>query len=814
MKSIAKILSMALAVATAAGLLSCEPEIKVTGITLEVSKASIADDGVDAATFKVKTNTGEDVTSHALIINIDENTVVRGGSFSSDVSGIYVFSASYNGMKSDEVGVRVGSGFADGDGETQWTVTDVRTPIRYAENRHYGSPTATAIDVTRAESGPDGAVLQFTCIPGDEVKSYRVNVYPMAWVYNQLLELMKGEGKEELTVADANDALRALITNQDYEILAGQLMNRQTLGSSWYTNDFDWLNTSFEKAWGIQADADYLIVTLSSFEESCSVEDSYASLAVCHFSTAKVAPEGNPEIGITYDAGFSSYSVTYTPNEDCKYIYYFSHSTESIQEYIEAYGEKMFRDYIRHTEPVATEEPLVIPTGAADILEMNNTAVAVALDRYGIPVDDLTRVDFSLLEKPDDRELGDAAVTDIVAGSAIAKFKVEMDENTLAVYQGIYTRAEAEEYMNADLGTQESLAYLLRTQGWGHENHNFKFDNTEGVLDESASDVDNYAFWNELTPDTEYAILYVALNGYGDLSRLAMSEPFRTKPQTRALSQTAVYDPTFNFKLESLGVNGLKCSFDFDPDVVAQVFFGMYDPSRDFEGIKEGFTYPNASSNRDTWMYWLLDYREPSYGYPWADNWGTVDTQGGTMDASIYDLVPGAHYKYMCVYETWDGYISDVIPAEVTLQNISWGPDPEVKVTVKESTDQYMGDIYLFEMLGNEDVGEIKYIGSSDTDSDNALILGLKDLYEKSDDYTEEVYLSLARARAVAVGVLSPGNSTYRKISKEEVESNSIYIFAAVAKGKNGNDDVYSPVAYYVWTKESGKFQTLSEYLK
>ncbi len=796
-----------------AALISCEPEIKVTSITIEVSKASIADDGVDATTFKVRTNTGEDVTSQAIIINIDENTVVRGGKFSSDVSGIYVFSASYNGMKSDEVGVRVGSGFADGDGETEWVITNVKTPVRYAEGRHYGSSTATAIDVTRAESGPNGAVLQFTCIPGEEVKSYRVQVYPLAWVYNQLLELMKGEGKEELTVADANDALRELITNQNYEVIAGQVMNKQTLGSSWYSTDFDWLNTSFEKGWSIQADADYLIVTLSSFEETCSIEDSYASLAVCHFSTAKVTPDGNPSVGITYDAGFSSYSVTYTPNTDCKYLYYFSHSTSDIDEYIGVYGTKMFRDYIRHNaDPVAADEPLTITTTASDILKMENTAVVIALDRYGIPVDDMERVDFSLLTKPADRELGSAFIGDFVAGSAIAKFKVEMDKNTFAVYQGIYTREEAEVYMNADLGTQENLIYLLRTQGWGHENHNFKFDRT-GVLDESAPDVDDQAFWNELAPDTEYAILYVALNGYGDLSRLAMSEPFRTKPQVRALSQTAVYDPTFKFKLESLGVNGLRCSFNFDPEVVAQVFFGMYDPARDFEGIKEGFTYPNASSNRDTWMYWLLDYREPDYGYPWADNWGTADTRGGTMDASIYDLEPGTHYKYMCVYETWDGYISDIIPAEVTLQNISWGPAPKITMTVEESTDQYMGDVYLFEMLGNADVGEIMYIGAAGGD-ENSISLALSTLLDNPDKYTEDQYCDLARSCIISLGINAPGNLTNRKVAKSELEGADIYVVAAIGKGKSGDDFVWSDVEYYVWTKEIGKFQTLAEYLK
>ncbi len=804
---------MLLSFAIAAALSSCKEEIEIGGISLEVSSTEIAADGVEAAVFTVKSDAGEDVTSKAMIMNQSENSVVRNARFQSDVPGVYVFYASLNGIKSEEVAVRVGSGFSDGDGETQMVTTDVITPVRYAEGRHYGSSTATAIDVVRAESGKDGAVLQFTCIPGSEVKSYRVQVYPLSWIYNQLLEFMKGEGKESLSVADANDALRSLITNESYEALAGQLMNRQTLGSNWFSSEFDWLNTNFEKAWSIQPDSEYLIVTLSSFDENCSTEDSYASLAVCHFSTPEVQPEGSPSVSILPDPGFSSYILTYTANEDCKYMYYFSHDTKSIDEYIGFYGEKMFRDYIRHMggSPVDMTEPYVVPVGANDILAENNTAIAVPMDQYGIPAEEYIREDFSLLEKPANTVLGKASISSFVTSSGVAKFHVEMDAHTSAVYQGIYTKEAAETNMAADLASKEYIAQTLLREGWGHANRNYRFSMTEGVLPESASYTDELAYWTELKPDTEYALLYVTRNGYGELSRLEMSEPFRTKPQQREISQTATYDPSFKFSLESLGVNGLKCAFSFDPSVVAQVYFASYDPVRDFEGAEYG--YPNRQSDRDTWMYWMLDYREPSYGYPWPDNWATVDSPSGNMDSSIYDLTPGSHYKYACVYETWDGYMSDVQWADVTLQNISWGKNPQLTTRYEISRDKYQGEVYLFEFLGNSDIGQIMYIGAAVND-ENSTAMGLYELLNSKDTYTEAEYITLARSRTISLGVNTPGNLSNFKVSTEYLSETDLYVVTAIGIGRDGEDNVYSDLAYYVWTKESGKFQTLSDYLK
>lgn len=77
-------------------------------LLLEVDKTALLADGVDKAVFSVKYN-GEDVTLTSLISVSAEATSLKGNIFSTKKAGSYIFRATFEGKKSNDVTVTVGN---------------------------------------------------------------------------------------------------------------------------------------------------------------------------------------------------------------------------------------------------------------------------------------------------------------------------------------------------------------------------------------------------------------------------------------------------------------------------------------------------------------------------------------------------------------------------------------------------------------------------------------------------------------------------------------------------------------------------------
>ena len=73
-------------------------------ISVEVYPGTIAADGVSQAKFTVFEGNA-DVTSEAVIYNLESGEALRGAEFSTSVAGTYYFYAEYQGRKSDQVSV-------------------------------------------------------------------------------------------------------------------------------------------------------------------------------------------------------------------------------------------------------------------------------------------------------------------------------------------------------------------------------------------------------------------------------------------------------------------------------------------------------------------------------------------------------------------------------------------------------------------------------------------------------------------------------------------------------------------------------------
>lgn len=77
-----------------------------SGIKLIADKTKIKNTGTDKVMFTVLFN-GVDVTEEATILNVTDNKNLNGNSFSSTKTGTYVFNASYDGNKSENVSITV-----------------------------------------------------------------------------------------------------------------------------------------------------------------------------------------------------------------------------------------------------------------------------------------------------------------------------------------------------------------------------------------------------------------------------------------------------------------------------------------------------------------------------------------------------------------------------------------------------------------------------------------------------------------------------------------------------------------------------------
>ena len=91
-------------------------EDKPATVELVANKTSIKNNGNDKVTFTVLVN-GKDKTSETTIFNVTSNENLSGNTFSSTNTGDYVFYATYNDIKSNEVSVnvRTARSYAPGD---------------------------------------------------------------------------------------------------------------------------------------------------------------------------------------------------------------------------------------------------------------------------------------------------------------------------------------------------------------------------------------------------------------------------------------------------------------------------------------------------------------------------------------------------------------------------------------------------------------------------------------------------------------------------------------------------------------------------
>lgn len=665
------------------------------------------------------------------------------------------------------------------------------------------------------EAGEDGVTINvssikdnniiFNLVPGAAIKSYRVEVYPKAMLYNLLLN----EGCVDGTQEECEDKIIQLIKNSSS---AGSNVFNST-SDDFSEKEFDWANSEYAGA-VIVPDCDYYIMVLGCYDPSGA---NPASLSIASVTTTSRELIGSPEIAIEAETGYRAFIVKYHPNSDCKFFYHWIWSTEEMSEYMDLFGDRMMRDFCRTAVSAAydatLEENLFVKRtfDVANNIIRENTAVAVAVDANGTPAADIIRYDFSLLEIPD----GDfTPVARIKAGDRIgatlAYFDVEMEKTAMSCFYRLYTAENADLVRSLSGAEKDQEALSIANEGWGVANDNFSFNSDLGTLTGDSFKTSNEV-QVELQPDTEYVVLYVAKNNFGELSELCFSEPFKTRKLVRDNPDACVAD----VKLELTDVSrwGFTYNFTYDYETTACYRFQIVypyiedDPATDAD---DDFIRPphyiNDADDREKWMTFFYDtYQDGPAGLvPIVNMW---EAEPSNYDGfSMYGYESGITYVVAYCAEDINGVVGPVKFVQATTTAPNPGPKPTISVEDIEFVEKD-GQINV-RFKANEDTKMIKYFGVASSDASLFSACALNDLVNTSRrDYA--AYLALWENQLIQLGLSSTAESVMFSTPAEK-NSNSPVLVAAVAIGEDDGEDVYSPVAAKIFHK--GEFKDLADF--
>lgn len=673
-------------------------------------------------------------------------------------------------------------------------------PLKWQEEGYTAGDNGVSVNVSSVTE--DNIV--FNIVPGAAVKSYRVDIYPKAMLYNFLLN-EKCVGAESEVCEDK--VIKLLTTTSG---ACSYVFNSSS--DDFAAKEFDWANTTYTDV-TLVPDCDYFILALACYDTE---GNNPASLSIAHVVTDKKELVGDPQIGIETEVGYRAFIVRYHPNEDCKYFHHWIWSTEEIGEFIDLFGEKMMADFCRTSSytpmDASVEDNLAVKRSfdvSSEIIK-ENTAVAVALDANMTPSAYIVRSDFSLLDIPEGEFEPKATITaGSRLGATIAYLDVAMEKNCMSCFYRFYKKEEADALKAANEDAKKAEALSLAAEGWGVANVRFSIDTELGVLTGDSYTSSEYQM--ELSPDTEYVVAYVAKNYFAQLSDLCFSEPFRTKPLVR--NNPEACEAEIELTLTNVSRWGFDYNFKYNYDKTACYRFQLVYPydeddpntTEDDEMIRPPH-YINDAEDREKWMTFFYDtYAQTPIGPQIVVNvWNSE--KSGFDGYSMYGYESGITYVIAYCAEDLNGVVGPVKYAYATTLKAEPGPNPSV--TIEDlKYDEEQGEI-TGRFVANKDTKTIKYFGVTSSDATLFSSCALNDLVNGTRrDYN--AYMTLWESQLIQLGLSTSAESVAIGIAAQKYSETPILV-AAVAIGEENGVDCYSPIAAKIYHK--GEFKDLADY--
>lgn len=700
----------------------------------------------------------------------------------------------------------------DGRGNS-FVTSDYITPIRYTVEKYVASSEGVSITVT--ENGTDN--IKFICEPGNETKAYRINLYPVSTLYNALINQLNETGAKSFTVSETADMIYQIISNTESETSGGKLMNKSALGDDYSSYEFDWMNSGYAMI-DIKPNAGYMIVAQAFFDEAATAP---GDLCLCFVQTKDRALVGNPTIELNVETGFYSYRVTHVPNDDCKGYYYLGTETAEIQQYIDVYGENMFKELLCHYGALVSVDGELSYDAKDKMQNVEYCTTALAVDVNGTPSKTLARKDFFLARVPEniDKATGYVRPIENKIAASVCHFEAHLDANCIRLAYNAYPSAEADEIMAKDEAARQEFAALMVFGGsqaypaWQVGNPNYAFDKENGVVTGTSYD-SRTLFQHEMKDDTEYKIIYACMNGFGQASDLMVSEPFRTKKLV--YDNPALCTAECTLEITDASRSSFTIGTKYNSENTANIYWqyystsagldtGIYELPKDEEEAQK-WSRGNGLDDENGWLYWFLTYRDPIWNIPWPNQnmllfgsgWGTDSDYFSGFDSGIT-----VYFAYMV--EDWNGVLSEVKFFHGDTKSSVGGDNPAVTISWELQND---GN-YALTYQSNDETSQMKYL-TVDNQSGYMETTLRSLMADDFDGISYEEYVEVFEEY-----VMQNGLDTRETTAHQTLDTNSEIVVSIVLPigGVDESKPVYGEMQAAVYRKSTGKIMLLKDYM-
>lgn len=548
-----------------------------------------------------------------------------------------------------------------------------------------GSDIGVTIEVTKVEHQN----FVFELRPGAQIQSFRFDVFPLSQLYNALLnDQMVGKD-----AVDINEKIRDYIFAEDgsggFQISVKDFPSEE----DFLQIEYDWMNTTYAAATAIAIpDCDYVIGVVACTGDDCSAS-TQGELTLCYVHTTSDALIGDPQVDIEVNTGYKAFSVNHIPNADAAGVYFFGWLTQEIDAYIDVFGNRLFRDFMRTrvSSPSAASEPdaLVysVNYGEAADHRIQSTTCAVAVDENLTPATNFSRVDFHLKEIPQEQPtaLVSVDIIDERVASAYFEFKIDFSADCQTFFMKVVSEEQKQSLESASADVREAKATELMNDGWGCHNPTLRWDEDNVAQFEKASHTDCY--YAGMQPGETYYMCYIGRNRYMTLTDLYFSEPIKVDARNlESPDDCKVKD--LKLTITDVKRTSYKINIEYDPSTVSMVYCSYF-----FEGA-EGFTL----TTEDSWKDWAGYIFAPSLSGTGSMEYSSMNVNAWPTQSGGYDywgvtgMLPGTEYTVFVCAEDFDGNISQMQFATITTTIPTPGPEPTMELTLSKSKDTSMGE--------------------------------------------------------------------------------------------------------------------------
>ena len=656
----------------------------------------------------------------------------------------------------------------------------IPTPIVAYQDKVIASKDGASVEVTKIENRN----FVFNVIPGESVQSYRLDVYPLAHLYNSLYERMLSEGKSSLGAREVDTYIRDLIFNASG---SGGFTFDPSSHSDYANKEFDWMNTSYKQV-NVVPNAEYIIIVIACYDKEGTAD---GDMSLCYVKTTSEPLVGNPRVNVNVKTNYTAMEITYEPNNDCKYLYQWCSNEADLVPYINTYGEKLYIDFMRHTvvgDPISANDTdaahFYIDFGQDANAKVPLMATAIALDENYTPAKVMDFKVFTLKEKPDAAPaVASIKVIEQRLGASYAWIELSTEANTPFMFYKFLTPEQAAHYQTKATAEElKNFAITLNNDGYGFKNERYSYNPDTDTFGQaySAEEV------HYLTPNTEYVIAYVGRNRVQELGEVKFTPVFKTKPLVT--NNPSACKSTGELTLEASGRTAVTIKVKYDIANHAGIRFQYIEP------LIDNSVQPDASASRETYLSFLgFGMAGDSEGLV-SNNWAA--DKGGIDTFTLPGFAPGTKIKYAYMCEDWDGVVGELKFAEVTLPGVAAGDDVVATITGKHNPQT---NTVTFTFNANDQTARMLYLAGDESMENDAL--GIKRLGDES-YYTAEEMIKKWTTYCTAQGL-----TTDNVVASLDQPANRTVVALCLAYSQN---EVRSTLAYCIW--DGTAFRTLKDY--